>query len=237
MTGLPFVLIAEADIVGTTWQWQLSRTLARIPNSVVDAIERLPRLSDSDALALPRGMPLSGRDDVRWEWKENEVIELQLLTGDCVRALLDAPTIDVGFLATDGLDSDTIQAMVLSAADLVSAGMAIMPTATAEILGFGDAAISDRLVAELGADAWMAMQEMLMASIRAEEPSDTPLGGVLAHRRVDPARDPLSRFVNNSLSTVRVITWNQLWDDRRDGVLEVDTNGRPRRIVRERVAV
>jgi hypothetical protein len=236
LTGLPFVLIAEADIVGTCWQWQLSGPLAHVSEAVVDGIELLPRLVDNDSLSLPRGMPLSGRPDFRWKWKETEVVEVQLLTGDCVRTLLEAPAIDFGFLASEGLDRDTVQSMALFASELVSAGMAVLPTATAEALGLDDLATSHHLVEVLGADAWLTMQEMLISSVGVGEPSVAPSARVLPHRRVNPMRDPLLRFVNSSLSTVRIVTWNELWDDRHLGVLEMDINGWPKRIVRERIA-
>lgn len=234
LTDLPFELLVEADVVGTAWQWQLSALVGRLPVSLVDVIERLPRLSDPIALSMPRGMPLTGTSDVRWTWKESEVIELQLLTADCVRTLVSTPTVDVGFLGAESLDRDVVRQMVLTATELVSAGLVAWPSEAAEALGLDQEGATDRMIAELGPDAWLAMNEMLIGSVRDEEQTSAP--DLLPHRRVDPSRDPLLRVVGGSAATVRVVTWGELWDDPAGGVLEIAIEGATKRVVRELVA-
>jgi hypothetical protein len=237
LTGLSFDLIAEADVVGTIWQWQLSSSVAQIPLPMVDAIEKLPRSTNREALSLLRGMPLSGTGDVRWTWKEDEVIELQRLTADCLRTLLEAPTIDVGFLAAEGVHQEALQEMALASSDLAMAGSAVMPSTTAEALGLEDVTVSDRLVERLGVDAWLAIHELLISSVGDEEPTAISSAGPLPHRRIDAQRDPLLRVVDDSVSTVRIITWIDLWDDSVRGPVEVDIGGRTKHVVRELLTV
>lgn len=237
LTGLPFVLIAEADIVGTCWQWQLSGPLARVPGTIVGAIERLPGLSDLEALSLPRGMPLSGRTDARWGWKEDEVLELQSLTADCVRALLDAPAIDMGFLAFRGLSRTSVQDMLLATSDLAATGAALLPSSSAEALGLEEESAVDRMVAELGIDAWLAVSELLISSVGNDYGLGAPThSGVVPHRRVDTDHDPLRSVIASAQNTVRLITWNELWDDSSGGVIEMEVHGRTQRVIRELIA-
>jgi hypothetical protein len=236
ITDLPFDLVAEADIVGTSWQWQLSGPLAHVPETIVDAIERLPGLSDSEALSLPRGMPLSGRTDVRWRWKEDEVLELQSLTADCVRTLLDAPAIDMGFLASTGLSRTLVQDMLLAASDLAATGAASLPSSSAEALGLEEESAVDRMVAELGVDAWLGVSELLISSVGNDYDLAPTQTGVVPHRRVNTDHDPLRAVIASAQNTVRLITWNELWDDSSEGVIEMEVHGRTQRVIRELVA-
>ncbi len=235
-TDLPFDLIAESDIVGTAWHWQLERLLTRLPAVLVDGIEALPRLGDLEALSLLRGMPLSGEADVRWRWKEDEVLELQRLTADCVRTQLDAPTIDVGFLAADDLPVATAQRMVLATSQLAGSGRAVLPPAAATGLALHHPDIAQDLVSRLGPDAWLAMQELLIGSI-GDDVAPSPVRiEELPERRVHASRDPLRIAVGETPRTLRVLTWSELWSDESGGVLEIDVDGETTRVVRERAA-
>ena len=235
VTRLPYDLIAETDIVGTGWQWQLSGPLAYVPAETADAIERLPRFTDLHALSILRGMPLSGRNDVRWDWKESEVLELQSLTADCVRTLINAPVIDMGFLASNGLDRTLVQDMLLITSDLAISGAATIPPSSAESLGFGEAPTVDRMVEILGADAWLVLSELLISSVSNDYHINVSHAGVVPHRRVDTNHDPLHAVIASSQATLRVITWNELWDD--DGsVIEMEVGGQARRVIRDLVA-
>ncbi len=235
-TDLPFDLIAESDMVGTAWDWQLERLLTRLPAVLVDGIEALPRLGDLQALSLLRGMPLSGEADVRWRWKEDEVLELQRLTADCVRTQLDAPTIDVGFLAADDLPVATAQRMVLAMSELAASGRAVLPPAAAAGLALDHPGVAKDLLSRLGPDAWLAMHELLIASIGDEVAASPDRVAELPDRRVHPSRDPLRVAAGDAPRTLRVLTWSELWSDEIGGVVEIEVAGETRRLVRERAA-
>ncbi len=235
-TDLPFDLIAESDVVGTAWQWQLERRLTRLPTVLVDGIEALPRLGDLQALSLLRGMPLSGAADVRWRWKEDEVLELQRLTADCVRTQLDAPTIDVGFLAADELPVVTAQRMALATSELAASGRAVLPPAAAAGLALDHPEVAHDLLSRLGPDAWLAMHELLIATIGDEVAASPARVAELPDRRVHPSRDPLRVAAGDVPRTLRVLTWSELWSDDMGGVVEIDVDGETRRLVRERAA-
>lgn len=235
-TDLPFDLIAESDVVGTAWHWQLERRFTRLPAALVDGIEALPSLGDVQALSLLRGMPLSGEADARWRWKEDEVLELQRLTADCVRTQLDAPTIDVGFLASDNLPVVTAQRMALATSELAASGRAVLPPAAAAGLALDRHDVAQDLLARLGPDAWLAMHELLIASIGDEVAVSHTRVAELPDRRVHPSRDPLRVAAREVPRTLRVLTWSELWSDDMGGVVEIEVDGETRRLVRERAA-
>jgi hypothetical protein len=235
-TDLPFDLIAESDIVSTAWVWQLDRLVTQLPVAVVDAIAALPRLDDTEAMSLLRGMPLSGDTDVRWSWKEDEVLELQRLTADCIRTQLDVPTVDVGFLAVDGLPKEAIQHMALAMSELACSGCAVLPPSSAASLGLDDLNASEAMIETLGPDAWLAVHELLISTIGDEVPARTISNEPLPARRVQPGKDPLPAAVAKSRGTLRLMTWNELWRDSQPDVIEINVGGEIKRVVRERVA-
>jgi hypothetical protein len=77
-TGLPFHLIAETDLSAPLYAHQLGGRIGSVPEDI-DLEDR----GDSR-----RGTPIRGETDPRWDWKIEELGELQDLCRVCVCDLL-----------------------------------------------------------------------------------------------------------------------------------------------------
>jgi hypothetical protein len=86
-TGLAYSLLAQADLVGYLWAWQLVRRLASVPTVVLEAVSGL---RNDDAVSRQvAGPPVASPQDPRWAFKTTELRRLQLLAGHCTGALVD----------------------------------------------------------------------------------------------------------------------------------------------------
>lgn len=77
-SGLPYNLIAEADIFGYLGAVQLDHELGRVSERVLAALDSL-RNDDPVGLAVA-GPPIIQRSDPRWDFKLSELARLHRLT-------------------------------------------------------------------------------------------------------------------------------------------------------------
>ena len=87
VSGAPYPMVVQTDLVSCVWMSQLGRRIGRIdPAEVQAAVSR-------DDAGMPEGMtvgsPLTGLADRRWAFKETEGRALRCLTADAVSVLLD----------------------------------------------------------------------------------------------------------------------------------------------------
>jgi hypothetical protein len=86
-TGLPYTLIAQADVFGYLWLVQLDHQLGGVDADVLTAVEEV---RNHDYVGWPvAGPPISERGDIRWRFKQNELARLQKLSASCTRQLID----------------------------------------------------------------------------------------------------------------------------------------------------
>lgn len=86
-TGLPFSLLAETDLSAPFWTAQLSPVTAVVSAELTLAITRAVQSDFAGLEEFRRGLPLRGKEDARWQWKEHELAEVQALASSCLSAI------------------------------------------------------------------------------------------------------------------------------------------------------
>ncbi len=132
-TGLPYEVVAQADVFGYVWAVQLDPPLGTTPPPLLAAVEGLQRAEpDRPAPDSRAGPPIATRADPRWRHKEQELMRLQAVAGDCARQLVDGPPhllIDPMALRppADGEDPFEVLAFISGLADRVRTGTVDTP--------------------------------------------------------------------------------------------------------------
>ena len=78
-TGLPFTCLIESDVVGPVNWDQLSQQVGRL---LPDDVQGLLEVEKTGIPAVPharRGLPLSGPEDPRWDYKLKEAEDMSVL--------------------------------------------------------------------------------------------------------------------------------------------------------------
>jgi hypothetical protein len=239
-TSLPFALLAQGDVIGTLWDWQISEPIGRVRADVGIALRRISQGGCPTEFAGRRGMPFSGRSDPRWHEKEDEAEALQALAADCMRTLLEPAWIDPAVLDAELAEPTVVQEAVLAAFEMSASGTGKLPGAAIGSLDLDDDETRCRAEAAIGADAWLLIQEMALAAVAA----DVPAGVRTEHmveiptRRAVASGDPLGRLLGaeSRASTVRLETWDYLWVDDAPDMVTVEGPDGIIRVLREPVA-
>jgi hypothetical protein len=238
--SLPFALLAQGDVIGTLWGWQLSEPIGHVRADVGMALRLISQGECPMEFAGRRGMPFSGRSDPRWRGKEEEAEALQALAADCVRTLLEPVWIDPAVLDVELGPPLVVQEAVLSAFETSTSGAGKLPGAAIDSLELDDDETRRRAEASIGADAWLLIQEMALAAVAADTLAGVHTGHTIEipTRRALAARDPLGRALGAEAgaSTVRLETWDYLWADDAPDMLSIDGPDGTIRVLRERVA-
>lgn len=217
-TGLPFALVMESDTQGTVWTWQVE-VIGTVTADSVDELERIVHRAPSVLSMGRRGLPLSGRDDPRWTWKEQELDELRALAADCVGALLSPPVLDTAILNDPDFDGFRSE-RVLDAVQALTDGVAI---ADESLVAFGDLTTTKAL---LSREERLALAAALIEAAGGAQLSDhTASMAPLEGRSFSPSLDSL-RPVVESPHTRRIYTWPAYWTDRDTTVLRTTVAGR-----------
>jgi hypothetical protein len=84
VAGSRFPIVVESDLVSVLWVHQLRILVGHVGEEVLDEANRALAGEPSSLLV---GLPLEGRLDGRWEFKEGEGAALRSLCADCVNEL------------------------------------------------------------------------------------------------------------------------------------------------------
>ena len=88
-SGLPHPLVVECYVRGPVWLLQVRERVGFLPESALQAIGAAVVDGQPAVEGTQTGVPLAGPSDPRWRFKEDEVLEWNTLTNDCVSALLE----------------------------------------------------------------------------------------------------------------------------------------------------
>jgi hypothetical protein len=140
-SGLPLDIVVETNLVGNVWKFQLvgDRVLGSLPPEVLDVVAALEAGNPPEGGDLTRGLPMSGADDPRRNFRESELADLKRLTAECERHLLDgglgAPVPDHGpLLRRISTDTNAAHAWLLDATTGFANGSLASTPAVAEAL-------------------------------------------------------------------------------------------------------
>ena len=84
--GRGYDLLVESDVFGYVWASQLDRWIGRVDAGLLAALGGL-RAGGVVGRAVG-GPAVVGRSDPRWEFKQQELRRLQILSADCTSALV-----------------------------------------------------------------------------------------------------------------------------------------------------
>jgi hypothetical protein len=87
VTGLPFPLLVETDVVGPVWFAQLGPVVGSLVETDLAAAVAAPDPEWGQIPAELRGLPIRDRSDSRWQWKEAELAALHTLSADCAATI------------------------------------------------------------------------------------------------------------------------------------------------------
>ena len=91
-TGLPYAVTVETDVIGSLWFAQLGAKVGAVAADSLVPIAAAIR-GDSRVDFHRGGLPLRGLIDGRWTWKEREIRNLAELCSDCVRRMVEGPSL------------------------------------------------------------------------------------------------------------------------------------------------
>lgn len=117
VTGLPYDVLALFDVTAPAWYVQLGPVFALID---LEEIDFLP----------PAGTAVTGPEDARWEWKQDEHDSLVCLTGECARQIIDEGAdsiVDPSALDIDAVSDVELALIVRATAPLIDRGRLCMP--------------------------------------------------------------------------------------------------------------
>ncbi len=86
-TGLPYVVVAETDVVAPAWLSQLGPVEGRVDDQILVGVLETERTGVPTVPGCARGAPLRGPLDERYAFKLAEAAELQRLCASCIEAL------------------------------------------------------------------------------------------------------------------------------------------------------
>ncbi len=169
-TKLPFPALVETDVVGPLFFAQLGPPLGGVGEELLAQLVRVSAGEMDLEIEHRRGLPVFGRRDARWGWKERELAEMHVLAYPCMRVDLTAPSpvmlVDPHAMTWIGRSAPRTETLRRLLRVMSSAGDR-GPTAL-ELVGatVSDIATVTEGLAPLGPDAWRAVEPVLTGALR-----------------------------------------------------------------------
>lgn len=87
-TSMPFEVMVETDVVAPVWFEQLSGPVGAVDEATLEGVLATEFNGKPSVPHAWRGLPLSGPDDRRWQFKLDEARHLLALASSCVASML-----------------------------------------------------------------------------------------------------------------------------------------------------
>ena len=220
-SGLPYQAVVETDVVTSVWAVQVATKLGRLSPDL-PWLDAVLRGNSESAPAGRRGLPVLGRSDSRWAWKESEVLSLQALAAPCLAHLLDTESAEV-LIQDPALERCLAAgweglATLAGVIDAINDSDAVLEPAGVSLASAGIEAFAD-LPAGLGHDAILALGQAVQGrpTLSGAREGAEDINPEWRPRRIeDPSTSAkmalaLGRCLDAGSRTVRVLTSQASW--------------------------
>jgi hypothetical protein len=221
-TGCPFALLVETDVVGPLWWVQLCEPVGQVAPDTLETIAHEIAAGPGSTSRIAHGLAVLGPSDPRWDLKQSEATDLNVLSGDRARDLFaDAAgerTLDLDpALLEQAISSSSPEQLLLT---LTGAdGRPVFRDLPPAVVAHVRRDVENRDAPDIGFDAQQVVEAILGQALVGSPPNDLDQLGVTwssPRARADDS-GALEVLVADRMSrgqrSIRLLTTPDIWGD------------------------